>query len=298
MVKVTVPATSANLGPGFDCLGIALSCYATLWAEATPGEISIAGCPAEYCGPDNLAWRAFELARKTFNLPGGARLRLTSDIPVARGMGSSAALTVAGLCAAWALYRDGLPLPELLALATQLEGHPDNAAPALMGGLQSALVDAQGVHTVSHPMHASFHLMALVPPFELATKEARAALPATITRADAVFNMAHTLAVLDALREGDGVRLGRAMKDRLHEPYRYPLIKGGTAVRDLALSAGADAVCISGAGPTLLAFYREGTFPGRIGHLLAQRAPEWAALPLSVDRQGARVEAGASPVGT
>lgn len=298
MVKVTVPATSANLGPGFDCLGVALTCHATLWAEATPAEMSMTGCPAPYRNAGNLAWRAFDAARIRFKLPGGVRLHLVSDIPVARGMGSSAALTVAGLCAAWALHRDGLPLSELLRLAAQLEGHPDNAAPALLGGLQSAMADEQGVHTVAHPMHASFLMMAFIPPFELATKQARAALPAHVPLGDAVFNMAHTLALLDALKEGDGARLHRAMQDRLHQPYRYPLIKGGAEVNALAHRAGADAVCISGAGPALLAFYRDPAFSARVGEYLSQQAPGWTAMPLLMDRQGARVEADAFPSGT
>ncbi len=298
MVKVTVPATSANLGPGFDCLGLALSCHATLWAEPTDKEISITGCPPQYCNPNNLAWRAFAAALQAFDLPGGARLHLSSLIPVARGLGSSAALTVAGLCAAWALHREGLPLPELLALATQMEGHPDNAAPALLGGLQSALIDAHGVYPAAHPVHPSFLFAALIPPFELSTQKARAALPDNVPRGDVVFNMAHAIAMLDALREGDGAALGRAMQDRLHQPYRYPLIAGGETARDLALHAGADAVCISGAGPTLLAVHRDPAAAGRMEKALQKHLPGWVVMPLTIDRQGARVEEAAMPQGT
>lgn len=295
MVTVTVPATSANLGPGFDCLGLALRCHATLWAEACRGDYTIAGCPTAYASQDNLALRAYRLAQAHFGLPGGVRMRLSSDIPVARGLGSSAALTVAGLAAACALHMDDLPRGELLTLAARMEGHPDNVAPALLGGLQAAVTAGDGVHAVAYAVHPCWRFAVLIPPFELPTSRARAALPDPVPRADAVYGVSRTALLLGALRDGDAGLLRVALDDRLHQPYRFPLIAGGAEVRALALRAGADGCCISGAGPALLAVGRDEGFIGRLCAALAGEHPAWRALPIQVDARGARVERDAQP---
>ena len=297
MVKVTVPASSANLGPGFDCLGLALGCYVTLYAAPKAEGFEITGCPVAYRNEDNLAVRAFQAAQQHLGSTGGARLHIVSDIPVASGLGSSAALLVAGLVAACALHGRDVPKLELLQLATALEGHPDNVAPALLGGLQAGVMADNQVYCVANALHPAWRFVALIPPFELSTKQTRAALPASVSRADAVFNLSRVALLLGAFKQGDGELLRAAMQDKLHQPHRFPLIPDGNAVQELALAQGADACCISGAGPTLLAVGHAGFEPA-LERVMAAQHPTWRVLSLCVDMQGARVQPHPFPNGT
>ncbi|MBP7999194.1 MAG: homoserine kinase [Chloroflexi bacterium] len=257
-ITVHVPATSANLGPGFDCLGLSLtlSNRITLSEQETPLTIQISGEGADWLPRDthNLVWQA---ACKVFDLVGrwpvGVMMQLENRIPAGSGLGSSAAAVVGGLVAANALVKGGLTPETLLQLATEMEGHPDNVAPALFGGLTLINQTDTGLHLERIPL-PPLQVVIVLPAFDLPTVQARAALPRQIARQDAIFNIGRMGLLLRALPAGDYAKLRVAMQDRLHQPYRLPLVPGLAAAFAAAYTAGAAAVALSGAGPSLIAF--------------------------------------------
>ena len=252
-MKFRVPATTGNTGPGFDSVGLAFTLYARFEAELLPaGQLAISGCEAKYQNEENLAVQAFRAVEKRLGVrPAGLKLHIDTDVPISRGLGSSATLLAAGAFAANALHGAPLDKEMLLDVTTQMEGHPDNAAPALYGGLCASVVGEDGrVLCVRYPVAPSVRFAALIPDFPLATAEARRVLPASIPRADAVFNISRTAILMRGMEMGDYVLLSAALDDRLHTPYRKALIHDFDFVRAQALEAGARALVISGAGPT------------------------------------------------
>lgn len=261
-VTVTVPATTANLGPGFDCLGAALSLYnrfefSPLAAAAGTFKIEASGLAAEQVATDasNLAYRAFShYYQQQGQTPPAVHLAIVLNIPLSRGLGSSATAIVGGLVGANALSDSPLPEAALMSMAIELEGHPDNVVPALIGGCRLAASKPDGSWTICDvPWHAEIVPVVAVPDFELSTAEARQVLPLAYDRADAIFNTAHLGLLLRGLQTGEADWLRTALQDRIHQPYRQHLIKGYEAVQAAALEAGAHGLVISGAGPTLLA---------------------------------------------
>lgn len=294
MVNIRVPATTANLGPGFDCLGCALNLYADFTFEKMPSGLSISGCPREYQNEKNLVYTAFLEASKAWGvtLP-GLRIQVDSPIPPSRGLGSSAAMIVAGVAAASHFSGLAHDKQELLQLAARIEGHPDNAAPAIYGGLCVSVTEENQVYAAQASVHEDIHFLALVPDFALATHAARAALPESISRQDGVYNAGHAALLMRALETGDFPLLAIAMQDRLHQPYRYPLIPGSREIAALARENAADGFCISGAGPTLLCLYHEKDFPARMAKAISRVPGNWQPMELKVDRHGLRVTPGA-----
>lgn len=257
---VTVPATTANIGPGFDCLGAALTLYNRFEfapIEASGFKISVTGLEANRVatGTKNLAYRAFlALFEKIGQSAPAIHLKIELGVPLARGLGSSSTAIVGGLVGANLLAGSPLDLQALGTLATELEGHPDNVVPALLGGCRLAVADA-GLpwQTCELPWHESIVPIVAIPHFELSTAAARRVLPRTYSRAEAIYNMAHLGLLLRGLATGNGEWLQRGLRDRIHQPYRKSLIPGYDAVHTAALKAGAWGLVISGAGPTLLA---------------------------------------------
>ncbi|HEY3343295.1 MAG TPA: homoserine kinase [Anaerolineaceae bacterium] len=258
-ITIRVPATTANLGPGFDCLGLALD----LWNEAsfsTEGEgvrMDIHGLGVGVLpeGPENtLAAQALYLISVCGKpIPPNLLIRCENRIPPGSGLGSSAAAVLTGLLGGNALIGSPLSMDEILQLAVEAEGHPDNAGAALLGGLVlSARLD-NGVVARKVPV-AALQAAVVTPDFNLPTHQARSALPRQVPLADAVFNLGRTALTIEALRSGDLELLGQAMQDRLHQPYRLRLIPGAEQAFQSALTAGAAAVAISGAGPSVIAF--------------------------------------------
>lgn len=263
-VKVVVPATSANLGPGFDCLGMALGLYNEfVFATAdplTPLTIEVEGEAAELVPRDasNLVIQAAERLALALGRPlPPLWVRQTNYVPAASGLGSSSTAVVAGLLGANALLEGGLSKAEILELATEMEGHPDNVAPALFGGLVLVPMGSRPLHIEQIPIKP-LDVVIVLPDFELLTSTARAALPTHISRADAIFNLARTPLVIRALELGDYVKLGVAMQDKIHQPYRIPLVPGMARAFTAVCEAGASAVAISGAGPSIIAFAPQG----------------------------------------
>ena len=302
-VRIRVPATTANLGPGFDALGLALD----LWNETdfTRREddrivVTISGEGADGL-PTNAentvaaaALRLFELAGE-FSL--GLQIDCRNNIPLSSGMGSSAAAVLTGLLGANALLRKPLDRTAILKLAVELEGHPDNVAPALLGGLVVSLDDGEEIFTYQlppRPKRTPTHITLVLPEFDFSTRAARAALPSHVRHADAVFNISRAVLVAQALSTGDVDMLAAAMADRLHQPYRLPLIPGAQAAIDAALAAGASGAALSGAGPSLVAF--SGDHNTAVG-VAMQHAFAKAGLPARVFRLeisdiGAQVDLG------
>lgn len=256
-ITVRVPATSANLGPGFDCLALALD----LWNEVRfePGgsglRVDITGEGQDFLPRDerNLIFRAFLHACRKLGLsaPPGLTLTCTNRIPLGSGLGSSAAAGVAGILGVRALLGHALPPADLLNLSAELEGHADNAAAALLGGL--TLVSGEDQHWVQRKIELpAWQAAVVVPTFRLPTHQARAALPRRVSLPDAVFNIGRATLVVEALRSADENLLRTALQDRLHQPHRLKLIPGAEAALSAAARFGPAA--LSGAGPGMILF--------------------------------------------
>ena len=219
-ITVRVPATTANIGPGFDSMGCALALYDRLTCEVLPaGELRICGCPAAYQNEDNLAVQGYRAVLKRLGLPDeGLSLTIEAEIPVCRGLGSSAAMIAGGAAAANLLHGASLSSAELLAVTNEIEGHPDNLAPAIYGGLTASLVEDGIPRTVRLPLSPTLRCVAAIPDFELSTHMARAVLPKEVAFVDAVYNASHAAVLAGALGSGDRELIAMALRDRLHSP--------------------------------------------------------------------------------
>lgn len=291
-MKIKIPASSANLGPGFDCFGIAWQCYNEIDFALGGGALSISGCAEKYQNRDNLAYRGYKAVLDKCGLdeaPLAIRFMKTS-IPVSRGLGSSAALIVGGVVAANEIHRLGLSGKELLAIASELEGHPDNVAPALFGGFAVSTLANGRALSVPFPVCKSLHFTALIPDFELSTELSRNVLPQQLPRADAIFNLSRAALLLKALELGDLELCAIALDDKIHQPYRAKLIPGFDRARELALSNGAAGLCLSGAGSTLLCISDDAGFSARMALAIAPDLPNWKVISLLPDSGGATVK--------
>jgi homoserine kinase len=295
MIKVLVPATTANLGPGFDCLGMALSLYNEIECELTDSglEIEIDGEGATELPRDvgNIIARSMQRVFDQVSFHhGGLRMHLNNRIPLMGGLGSSSAAIIGGLIAANELSGNQLNRDELLRLAIEIEGHPDNVTPALFGGLVIVASDDRGP-IVSHVDVPKMKVVIVTPDLRVSTEEARRLIPKTILHSNAVFNAGRVALVVQALSHGDFDLLGRAMDDRLHQPFRKHLITGYDEVMDAAKSAGASAMAISGSGPSLIAFApdRHAAIAEKMQAAFRQNGVESRAWILDIDRAGAGV---------
>ena len=259
---VRTPATVANLGPGFDCLGLALDLWNEMEVAVTGNslDVSIEGEGSDTLPKDesNLIFRSMTTyaQRMGKTLPPGVRLHCHNRIPLASGLGSSSAATLSGILSAVAL----LALPDdkndQLEYAAEIEGHPDNAAPCLLGGFTITMVD-RGRVTTRNVQVQPLTLVIVTPEFHFPTDQARSVLPDRVSRQDAVFNLGRAVLLSEALRNGDMDLLPAVSEDRLHQPYRIPLIPGAEAAMSAAREAGAISVVLAGAGPSLMAFINE-----------------------------------------
>ncbi len=257
-VHIRVPATTANLGPGFDVLGMALGLWNEIHVERAANlRIGIEGEGAALLPRDerNLVYRAMlRLAQHTKRSLPPLHLRLYNRIPLQAGLGSSSAAIVGGLTAAAHILGITLPPEEMLRLAVEIEGHPDNVAPALYKGLVAVTLDEEGPLVIRFPLPDDMRVVIVLPDVRVSTERARALLPSHVPHGDAVFNVARAVFVVHALSRGDYPLLSRVMVDRLHVPYRKGLIPAFDKVVREARKAGAAAVTISGSGPALAAF--------------------------------------------
>ncbi|HEY9803050.1 MAG TPA: homoserine kinase [Leptolyngbyaceae cyanobacterium] len=258
-VTVKVPGTTANLGPGFDCIGAALTIYNQFQFTSQDESkliIQATGAEAQRVQTDesNLVYQAFVKLYQYIDKPApGVKIEIDLGVPLARGLGSSATAIVGGLVGANRLAGEPLSQAQVTELAIAMEGHPDNVVPALLGGCRLAATSVAGWEICDVPWHSDIIPVVAIPDFELSTSEARRVLPTQYSRADAIFNTAHLGLLLRGLQTGKGEWLKAALQDKLHQPYRQALIPGYDAVNAAAIASGAYGMVISGAGPTLLA---------------------------------------------
>ena len=292
-VQVKVPATSANMGSGYDSIGIALDLYNTITLEECD-HIDITDVNGQDI-PTDESNLIYQCAKKIYDICGkplpGLRIVEDCNIPQTRGLGSSSACTVAGILGANALLGNPLDQENIIDLAASIEGHPDNSTPAILGGFCVALLEYGKVWSVRVPMNGRVDFITFIPDFELSTEKARAVLPKTIDHHDAVFNLARAALLAGSLTTGKLENLGVAVGDCLHQPYRFDLIPQGQDVVYAAKRMGALGAFISGAGPSIIAVVEahDKTYLSRAQMYCAQHFPHWKPIRLTCDEVGAVV---------
>jgi len=294
-IIIRVPATSANLGPGFDCLGVALSLYNEFTFTLSEGT-SITGCPKEFSSEDNLTLRAFREAAGEIGLNyQGITIDHRSAVPFTRGLGSSSTCIVAGVAAALTFMGNGEDKARILDIATRIEGHPDNVAPAIYGGLMASVMSEDVVKSVQIPIRNDYCFIALIPPFTMSTAESRKVLPQEVSRQDAIINLSHVALLLGTCVNGQDNLLRLAFQDRLHQPYRGALIENYDAIMQ-RLNTCPDVLgaYLSGAGPTLMAITQPQSTPD-LPTLLGSLIDGWQILPLTIDKNGFQASKPAKP---
>ncbi|MEM7800080.1 MAG: homoserine kinase [Chloroflexota bacterium] len=263
-ISIKVPATTANVGPGFDCMGMALTLYNqfTFTPQDAGLAISVSGEGAAIIpeSANNLIVKAMKYFCEAGGYPfPDVHINQVNHVPAASGMGSSSTAVIAGLLGANGLLGFPATPDDILQLATKMEGHPDNVAPALFGGLVVVPMDASGEAILVERINVPpLTVLIVLPDFQLLTSDARAALPTEVSRADAIYNLSRTPLVVRALEQGNYAKLGKVLDDRLHQPYRMALIPGMADAFEAAKAAGASAITISGAGPGSIVFAPHG----------------------------------------
>lgn len=295
MIRIQVPATSANLGSGFDSLGIALTLYNQIWMEeADTVDIS---CQDDVSVPTDetnlIYWAAKRLYEQCgVKLPGLKIVQL-NNIPIARGLGSSSACIVAGILGANRLLGSPLSPHELVDLAAEIEGHPDNTTPALEGGLVASAIEAGKVYNVSVPVSEKIRFVLFIPPFELKTEMARSVLPQQYSRTDAVYNLSRSALMTASLFSGKLENLRVAVQDRIHQPYRSHLIEHLDDVFRMSYELGSLGTYVSGAGPTIISFVAADgaeSFSSQAAVNLEQKGISgWKIETLAADPEGAKI---------
>lgn len=298
-VKIRVPGTTANCGPGFDVLGIACSIYNELELKLFEEDkfcIEVYGDGASNipCDDRNLVWCSIKKLLVKANLAEkykGAYIKMTNNVPLSRGLGSSATAIVAGLFAANAWLGNIFTKQDIFEMATQIEGHPDNVAPALFGGITVSVKNEDRLEYVSFMPNFALKMVVAIPDFYLPTKKAREALKKEVSLKDAIFNIGHTAMIVAALSQGKVNALKGAFVDKLHQPYRAELIPGMYDVFEIAQKNGALGTTISGAGPTLIAYTVENAevIGQKMVEAFLNHDIKAKYLVLDIDAQGAKI---------
>ena len=293
-VTVRVPATSANLGPGFDALGIAWDIYCRTSFEEGGEGLRFTGCDTYYSNEYNLAYIAYKKTLDVLGvpLPTGLAIDIDSSIPMSRGLGSSASLTVAGIMAANRIHGGSLTRDDMLQIACKLEGHPDNVAPALFGALCASTKDGDRVYRTNFDISSYLQFLLYIPDFEVSTAKARALMPTHLPTDDAVYSLGRLPLLLKGFENGSPDLLRVGLSDMIHQPYRKQLIHDFDFIHDKAIELGADGLVISGSGSTLLSV---GGGPGmkeRMQSALSGLIAKWEVVSVRVDRSGAVIEEG------
>lgn len=294
-IKIRVPGTTANIGPGFDCLGAALTIYNYFtFSNSATTTFTVRGTEAAGISTDenNLVYKSFlKLYQYLDRTPPQVAIDIELGVPLARGLGSSATAIVGGLIGANQLAGSPLNIQEVMELAIAIEGHPDNVVPALLGNCQLSVGETGNWQICQLPWHPELVPVVAIPNFELSTEAARSVLPKQLDRGDAIFNIARMGLLVKGIESDRGDWLTVAMEDRLHQPYRQELIKGYTNVKQAAIDAGAYGMVISGAGPTLLALVNI----SKADAVATAMAQAWQqegilvrSVPLSIDSEGAK----------
>ncbi len=295
MIRVKIPATSANMGAGFDTLGVALSLYNVLEISETGGGLDVVSLRASGYIPrdeNNLIYRAMnQVFDKVGYHPAGLRIQQRSQIPMTRGLGSSSACIIGGMLAANILSGRRLSYPQILDLAAQMEGHPDNVAPALYGGFCVSVMDGDRTLCKSTKIDPHIRFAVMVPDYFVATKKSRTSLPELVSHKDAAFNVAHASLFTAAMMSGDTSMLRAGAEDRLHQQYRKGYIEGMDEIFEKTYGLGACATYLSGSGPTVLSILDHDymRFNRSMQAFFKENSQRWTCRILSVDNVGAVV---------
>ncbi|MCH5138918.1 homoserine kinase [Clostridiaceae bacterium UIB06] len=293
MIEVKVPATSANMGPGFDCLGVAVEMYNRFLIEEIEDGLIFEGCDDKFKNEDNLIYVSMKKCfEKVGYKPTGLKIKIESDVPVSRGLGSSAACIVGGVVAANELAGRVLNKEEISELISELEGHPDNVLPAFLGGMVvSSYEDKQLIHSKVN-VKKGVKFCALIPEFTLSTEKARGVLPKTIGYRDGVFNVGRVALMISALNNGEFHLIKEACKDKLHQDYRAGLIENFYDIKKECERLNCLGVFLSGAGPTIMVMIREedNEFSKEIQKFLDTLQSKWAAKELKMQTEGTVVK--------
>ena len=294
MIRLQIPATSANIGSGFDSLGIALKLYNYIDMEEYDGvDIASLDAVTVPSGENNLIYKT---AKQVYALCGrpfkGLKIRQQNNIPMTRGLGSSSACIVGGVMGANALMGSPLSLDEMVDIAAKMEGHPDNSTPAFLGGFVASVFDGEHVTHMKCDLGQDLKFACFIPSFELRTEKARAALPKQVLHKDAVFNLSRAALLALSLSQRKYENLKVACQDALHQPYRLKMIERAPEVFALANDLGAYATFISGAGPTLLSIFdsKDASFAQKAAECLKKQGLDAYKLHiLEVDNKGAAI---------
>lgn len=294
---VSVPGTTANCGPGFDSIGIACTIYNQIELELVERggcNVIVLGEGQDFIPTDdrNIAVKAVNAVLKRINYHDcGINLRMNNNIPLARGLGSSAAAIVGGLIAANEATGNRLSRQEIFEMATDIEGHPDNVAPAVFGGITISVIKENHPYSVSFMPPRELIMVVAVPDFTLSTNKARQVLPASVPFNDSVFNIGRTAMLIAGLCSGEYQHLKYALEDKLHQPYRESLIPGMKEVFSAAVKCGAFGATISGAGPCLIAYTNKNAeeIGKEMVNAFAQAGIKAKSLILGIDQVGAKI---------
>ncbi|MCR6515679.1 MULTISPECIES: homoserine kinase [Clostridium] len=294
--NVIVPGTSANMGPGFDSMGLALNLYNIYKFEKIESGIELSGFDEGYNNLDNILYKAMKLCfeKANYKISYGIKIsEIKRDIPVSRGLGSSSALIVAGIFAANRFMDDLFSLDDLLDLAVLIEGHPDNVAPAILGGIVIASVLDKKTYYQKVVSKNDYKYIAIVPRYELKTDMARSILPKTVEYSDAIYNISRVGLLVSGLINGDDKAVNIAMNDRLHEPFRKKFIKGFDLIKEEAYNNKAIASFLSGAGPTIMILAKsEDLLIKKMRDVLNKEKLTYNILDLNLDMNGVLIEGG------
>ena len=295
MIKVRVPATSANLGPGFDSLGIALNIYNEYEFSIEKNKgLFFEGVEKEFQNENNIIFMAIKkvFAKYHFKFEGIRIKIIKQDIPISRGLGSSSSCIVAGLIGAFALMGKEINKDEILSLAVDIEGHPDNVCPAIFGGLVSTImVDGKKPLYNCVEVKEGVKFIALIPRFKLSTEKARAILPKEVSFSDCVYNIGRAALLISCFSNGNYALLKEASKDRIHERFRSKLIDNFDNVYSKSLELGAFSCFLSGAGPTLMAIVdsKDIDFVNNFRKFMKEQKINWDIKELKIDKHGAKI---------
>ena len=288
MIRIKVPATSANLGVGFDCMGLAVSLYSIIDFEQSSQKLVIDGCDEQFQNEQNLIYQAFVHGCQFLNQPvPNVKITIDNHVPVSRGLGSSAVCIVGGLMGANLWFDSPLDKEEILTLATEMEGHPDNVAPAILGNLNVSFTDSQeNIQNVAFKVSSDLFFVALVPDYQLSTKKARQVLPKSMDYQTVSYQVGHAVALSKALENGDLQLIRQAIIDKMHEPFRSKLIPDYSTVKAICQKDGG-VLYISGSGSTLMAITSNLNDAQKIIEETKKSFPNWETHLLSVDTKGA-----------
>ncbi|WP_238899244.1 homoserine kinase [Clostridium sp. YIM B02500] len=293
MITVRVPATSANMGPGFDTLGIALNLYNDFGFREMEDGLKFNGMPEEFCNEDNIIYKAMKYCfdKAGYKIKGLEISEIKQDVPVSRGLGSSSTCIVGGLVGANEILGKKFSEEELLEMAVEIEGHPDNVAPALLGGMVVAIVDENKTYYDKIDVKNGIKFISIIPNFRLSTEEARKVLPKEISLKDGVYNVSRAALMVACFSSGKYELLRYACKDAFHQNYRSKLIPGFEEVYNKSYELGALACYLSGAGPTIMAIIdeKDERFSNKLKEFLQIKGLEWNILGLSLDNAGATI---------